>query len=153
VNASLDRLAEQATDAFAAQGFPRTPAAVLMALMASDEGALEAGELAARLGVSPAAVSGAVRYLVQLRFVRVGVVRGTRRHRYSLLDEAWYAGSLRETHRYAQLAALVEEGLPDDGSPGAARFAEMAAFFRFLERRMPSLLEEWRGAKPGSPES
>lgn len=144
---ALDRLTEHATDAFAAQGFPRTPAAVLMALMASEEGALEAGELATRLGISPAAVSGAIRYLVQVRFVRVGVVRGTRRHRYSLADETWYAGSLHRTDRYAQLASLLEAGLPDDGSPEAARFAEMAAFFRFLERRMPALFEEWRASR------
>jgi DNA-binding transcriptional regulator GbsR (MarR family) len=144
---ALDRLVEHATDVFAAQGFPRTPAAVLMALMASEDGALEAGELSERLGVSPAAVSGAVRYLVQLRFVRVGVVRGTRRHRYFLVDERWYAGSLQQTDRYAQIAALVEAGLPDDGSPGSARFAEMAAFFRFLEARMPALFEEWRGSR------
>jgi DNA-binding transcriptional regulator GbsR (MarR family) len=144
---ALDRLAEHATDAFAAQGFPRTPAAVLMALMASDDGALEAGELAERLGISPAAVSGAVRYLVQVRFVRVGVVRGTRRHRYSLADESWYTGSLHQTDRYAQLAALVESGLPADDPPGAARFAEMAAFFRFLERRMPDLFDEWRASR------
>ena len=146
---ALDSLVETVTDAFAAQGFPRTPAAVLMALMASDDGALEAGELAARLGVSAAAVSGAVRYLVQLRFVRVGVVRGTRRHRYSLIDPAWYTSSLRETDRYAQLAALVESGLPGDRSPSVDRFAEMAAFFRFLEQRMPTLLEEWRASRPG----
>lgn len=144
----LDALAEQATDAFAAQGFPRTPAAVLMALMASEEGALEAGELTATLGISPASVSGAVRYLVQLRFVRVGLVRGTRRHRYALVDETWYAGSLIQTDRYAQLAALVESRLPpENGSAGAARFAEMAAFFRFLERRMPALFEEWRATR------
>jgi DNA-binding transcriptional regulator GbsR (MarR family) len=148
MSSELDRLVEQATDAFAEQGFPRTPAAVLMALMASDDGALEAGELTARLGISPAAVSGAVRYLVQLRFVRIGAVRGTRRHRYFLVDETWYAGSLRQTDRYAQLAALVEAALPSDpDSPGLARFSEMAAFFRFLERRMPALFEEWRATR------
>jgi DNA-binding transcriptional regulator GbsR (MarR family) len=143
----LDRLVEHATDAFAAQGFPRTPAAVLMALMASDEGALEAGELTARLGVSPAAVSGAVRYLTQLRMVRIGVVRGTRRHRYFLVDENWYAGSLTQPDRLAAIALLVESALPaDSSSPGAARFTEMAAFFRFLEHRLPQLFDEWRQA-------
>jgi DNA-binding transcriptional regulator GbsR (MarR family) len=144
----LDALVERATDAFAGQGFPRTPAAVLMALMASDEGALEAGELTAALGISPAAVSSAVHYLVQVRFVRIGVVRGTRRHRYSLVDETWYAGSLRQTDRYEQIAELVESTLPSgDDSPGAARFAEMAAFFRFLQQRMPALFEEWRATR------
>ena len=47
-------------------GFPRMPARVLMGLMAADEERLTAGELAKRLAVSPAAISGAVRYLQQL---------------------------------------------------------------------------------------
>jgi DNA-binding transcriptional regulator GbsR (MarR family) len=88
---ALDRLVEHATDAFAAQGFPRTPAAVLMALMASDEGALEAGELAERLGLSPAAVSGAVRYLVQARMLQRGREPGARSDHYGISDDdPWY---------------------------------------------------------------
>ena len=42
-------------------GFPRMPSRVLITLMAADEEALTAAELAGRLGVSPAAISGAVR--------------------------------------------------------------------------------------------
>jgi hypothetical protein len=50
--------------------------------------------------------------------------------------------------RIGQLATLVESALPADlTSAGAARFAEMAAFFRFLERRLPDLLEEWRATR------
>src|SRR4051794_8944516 len=46
-------------------GVPRMPARVFALLLASDDGRLTAAELADELQVSPAAVSGAVRYLLQ----------------------------------------------------------------------------------------
>ena len=54
-------------------GVPRMPARVFAALLTADAGQLTAADLAAILGVSPAAVSGGVRYLVQ-----VGLVAGPR---------------------------------------------------------------------------
>ena len=45
------------------------PARVFAALLAADASQLSAAELAAVLGVSPAAVSGAVRYLTQIGMV------------------------------------------------------------------------------------
>ena len=44
----------------------RMPARVFAALLASDDGALTSAELGEQLQVSPAAVSGAVRYLAQV---------------------------------------------------------------------------------------
>src|ERR1700743_728911 len=49
-----------------AAGFPPMPARVFVALLVTDSGRLSAAELAAVLRISPAAVSGAVRYLIQL---------------------------------------------------------------------------------------
>ena len=46
-----------------AAGMPRMPARVMMALVGSPDEGYTAAELAERLGVSAAAVSGAVRYL------------------------------------------------------------------------------------------
>ena len=58
---------------FAAQlveaGLPRMPARVFVALLASDAGVLTSVELGEQLRISPAAVSGAVRYLSQVRMV------------------------------------------------------------------------------------
>ena len=45
------------------------PARVFAALLASDSGRLTSAELSALLKVSPAAVSGAVRYLAQVNLV------------------------------------------------------------------------------------
>ena len=55
--------AEQAAAMLTAAGMPRMPARVMMALVGSPDEGYSAAELAERLGVSAAAVSGAVRYL------------------------------------------------------------------------------------------
>jgi DNA-directed RNA polymerase specialized sigma24 family protein len=56
--------AEQAAALLTAAGMARMPARVMMALVGSPDEGYTAAELGERLGVSAAAVSGAVRYLV-----------------------------------------------------------------------------------------
>jgi predicted ArsR family transcriptional regulator len=46
-------------------GFPPMPARVFVALLIAEDGRLSAAELAERLRISPAAVSGAVRLLTR----------------------------------------------------------------------------------------
>jgi DNA-binding transcriptional regulator GbsR (MarR family) len=130
----------------AAQGFPAMPARVLMALTASDDGRLTSEELSDILGISAAAVSSAIRYLVGLGFVRRASLPGSRRHLYVLPESTpWYAATLSHPDVYRHTGAVLERGLRSlpEGSPARARVEEMAEFFRFLERRMPVLLDEW----------
>jgi DNA-binding transcriptional regulator GbsR (MarR family) len=140
------RFVEHAAGELAAQGFPPMPARVLMALTASDEGALTSGELQEQLGVSAAAVSGAVRYLQTVGFLRRGTEAGGRRHVYRLPDGSpWYTATLvrgGQMRRIVEVLAEGRESLPP-GSPAWVRVSEMSDFFVFLERRMPELLEEW----------
>jgi DNA-binding transcriptional regulator GbsR (MarR family) len=141
-----------ASTELAAQGFPAMPARVLMALTASDDGRLTAEELTGILGVSAAAVSGAIRYLILLGFVRQTTVPGSRRHLYLLPESSpWYTSTLTRSSIYTHTTAILERGvelIPED-SPARARIAEMAGFFRFLERRMPLLLDEWLAERDG----
>ena len=154
-DAPADKAADDyATDLAArltGQGFPRTPAAVLMALMAAEDGALTAQQLRERLRTSAAAVSGAVRYLRLLGIVRVDPVPSTRQHRYSLAaSPAWYTMSFTDVQRYRELADAAQAHAGRMRPGGAAdRAAEMARFFRFLERRMPELLTEWQAESAG----
>ena len=55
------------------------PARVFAALLATDSGRLTAAELAELLQISPAAVSGAVRYLTQVGMVHREREPGSRR--------------------------------------------------------------------------
>lgn len=144
-----DLLADAATE-LAHQGFPPMPARVVMALTASEEGRMTADELAGQLGASPAAISGAVRYLGVLGFVRATTLPGSRRHVYSLPHEPWYTTTMNKAGVYRNLIPLLTNAsarMPA-GSAARARIEEMADFFRFLERRMPELLEEWRQGRP-----
>ena len=137
-------------------GFPRMAGRVLMTLMAADEGRLTAGELAQRLGVSAAAISGAVRYLQQLQLVVRSPVPGSRSDVYEVPEGSWYAASIVKGGLYRKLAELSDRGVQAiggaDSSVGARRVAEMRDFFSFLDREVGSLLEQWL-AERGTTES
>lgn len=76
----VERFAADMTEA----GMQRMGARVFACLLASDDGALTSARLAERLRISPAAVSGAVRYLAQVRLVSREREPGSRReHRKS----------------------------------------------------------------------
>ena len=74
---------EQTAAVLAAAGFPKMPARVLVTLLVADPGGLTAGELGEQLGVSAAAISGAVRYLELIGVVHRVSQPGSRRARWS----------------------------------------------------------------------
>ena len=82
--------AEQAAAVMTAAGMPRMPARVMMALVAAPDGGYTAAELGERLGVSAAAVSGAVRYLQHLHFIHRRSRPRDRRDHYELVHETFY---------------------------------------------------------------
>jgi len=130
------------------------PARVLMNLMVSDEAGLTATDLAQRLGVSAAAISGAVRYLQLLGYLRRTAQAGSRRDRYELPEGSWYTSTLDRNPLLEVLAGLAERAvaaIDDASAPGSLRSDEMARFYRFLAARMPALLQEWEEVRsPGS---
>jgi DNA-binding transcriptional regulator GbsR (MarR family) len=148
----LDDFAERTAAMLIAAGLQRMPARVLMALMTSENAGLSSQELQERLGVSAAAVSGAVRYLQGLGIVRRRAQSGSRRDLYELPDGAWYTASMQTDSVYQSLAVLAEGAMgaiEDQDSPRGTRIREMADYFRFMQRRMPELLEEWQAIRDG----
>ena len=133
-------------------GMPRMPARLLMALIAAPSDGYTAAELAERLGVSAAAVSGAVRYLQTLHMVHRLSRPGNRRDRYELARDVWYGAMTDNSPLYERLADFIERiGEEHDSDAAArARAAEMAAFFRFMSRRMPQLVDEWEALRAGT---
>ena len=71
-------------------GMARMPARVFVALLAADSGRMTSAQLAEQLQISPAAVSGAVRYLIQVRLITREREPGSRRDVYALHDDLWY---------------------------------------------------------------
>lgn len=145
--------AEQAAAMLAAAGMARMPARVMMALVGSPDEGYTAAELAERLGVSAAAVSGAVRYLVSMRMIQRLPRPGDRRDRYDLVDDAWGGVITANAPMYAALAAAMD-GIADENTEAplsVARARDVADFLRYLSERMPRLADEWRAerAAPG----
>jgi hypothetical protein len=128
-------------------GMPRMPSRVFAAVLAEDSGRLTAGEIADRLQVSPAAVSGAVRYLVQTRLLFRGREPGARSDHYFLSeDDPWYAAITNRTELLARWETSAAHGASVLGleRPAGRRLAETASFFAFLREELPGMLERWR---------
>lgn len=140
--------ANRLVQAFADAGFPRMPAAALVAVLTSESSALTAAELAAELDVSPAAVSGAVRYLQTVGMMTRHRAAGDRRYVYELPEHAWYAASVNNQALYERLASVAETTAASLDVPAARdRVLDMAGFFRFVQRRIPDLLDEWNAQR------
>jgi predicted transcriptional regulator len=126
-------------------GTPRMPARVFAAILADDDGRLTAAQIAERLDISPAAVSGAVRYLVQAGMVVRGREPGARRDDYRLHDQLWY-----EVYAYrGEMLRRWEQAMADGAAllgttPAARRIEETREFFAFLQEELPAMMERWR---------
>lgn len=141
--------AERGAAVMAAAGMPRMPARVMMALIAAPAEGYTAAELCERLGVSAAAVSGAVRYLQQLHFIHRRTVPGQRRERYVLLEDAFYRSVVDNEPVYARSATILDDmaAALDEDPVAQQRAADIAGFMRFLARRMPRLIDEWEAER------
>lgn len=142
----LLRVVERFALVLAASGVPRMPARVFAYALAEDADHYTAGELARGLRVSPAAISGAVRYLVQAGLLDRTREPGARTDVYRLYDEdVWsriYGGRSEILGRYEQAAAEAAAHLGD--RPGGRRMRDSQRFFAFLLREWPVLMERWR---------
>ena len=142
---ALAEVMEHSAGVLIAAGFPKMPARVLMALTVTETAGLTAAELAERLDVSAAAISGAVRYLQTLGIVRRISQTGSRRDLYQMPSD-WYALMVRNSPIYGVLADQAEAGLGavgDPDSPATERLRDMAGFYRFLQGRVPEIIAEW----------
>lgn len=141
--------AEQAAALLTAAGMARMPARVMMALVGSPDEGYTAADLAERLGVSAAAVSGAVRYLVSMRLIQRVSKPGERRDRYDLVDDAWAGMITVNAPMYAALAASMDAIADEntDAPASVARARDVADFLRYLADRMPRLADEWRAER------
>ncbi len=130
-------------------GIPRMPARVFVALLTSDTGRLTAAQLAERLQVSPAAISGAVRYLIQVNLAGREREPGSRRDIYGVHGDIWYEAVLRREHVLARWQASLQDGIQliGAGTPAGDRLTETLAFFDFVQAEMPPMLERWRARK------
>lgn len=127
-------------------GVPRMPARVFACLMASDEGRLTASELANALRVSPAAVSGAVRYLMQVGLIAKARDPGARRDHYTVSDNSWMEAFTNRDRLLENWMDAFSEGIEVLGidSPAGRRLDTSRRFFAFVQKEMAELIQRWR---------
>lgn len=143
---SVLRFIERFSAVFTESGMPRMPSRVFVALLVSDSGRMTAAELADQLQVSPAAISGAVRYLTQVSLARREREVGSRRDVYQVYDDVWYEAIFRRDQTLDRWRIQLKEGADVMGAdtPAGRRIAETQAFFDFIHGEMPAMLERWR---------
>ncbi|MEU5320468.1 MarR family transcriptional regulator [Streptomyces sp. NPDC021056] len=137
-------------ESFAAQlveaGMQRMAARVFAALLSSDEGVMTSAELGEQLRISPAAVSGAVRYLAQTHMVSREREPGSRRERYRVHGDQWYEALTNREAVLKRWEGALREGVSSLGADTRAgrRMAETLAFFEFVDGEVAAMMERWR---------
>jgi DNA-binding transcriptional regulator GbsR (MarR family) len=126
-------------------GIPRMPARVFAMLLTDDNGRMTAPQMAERLQVSPAAISGAVRYLVQAGLAIKGREPGARSDHYRLPEDLWYEVYFQRAPIIERWSQAADEGARVLGAdtPAGRRMQETSAFFAFLRTEFRSLVERW----------
>ncbi len=128
-------------------GMPRMPARVFAYVLAEDAEKYTAAELARGLRVSLAAISGAVRYLVQAGLLTREREPGSRSDQYRIFDEDVWGTIISQRTSILQMyedAAAEGVKLLKPGSAGARRMRETQEFYAFLRAEQPRAIERWR---------
>ena len=142
VAAYVERFGDVLTDA----GMPRLASRIFAALLADDDGRMTAAELTETLEVSPAAVSGAVRYLTHVGLIGKERERGSRRDVYVVRAEAWHDAIMsrdRVMHEILRSMARGVEAVGGPETPAGRRLQLSLDFIDFITRRLGDLQEEW----------
>lgn len=127
-------------------GLSRMPARVFCALLVAEDGKRTAGQLAESLRVSPAAISGAVRYLAQVGLAVRRRDPGERRDHYEVTDDLWYEAYANRDKQFEAWSEVLAEGAEAVGrdTRAGARLEESRRFFEFLREQLPELMRKWR---------
>jgi DNA-binding MarR family transcriptional regulator len=137
----VDRMASALHQA----GLPRVPSLVFSALLVDDDGRMTSAELAEALHLSPASISGAVKYLEQIQMMRRERERGSRRDVYVVEEDAWHGALMRRDQVYAPMIAALTAGLaavPPD-TPAHQRMLVTREFLAFVNEEMTALAAKW----------
>jgi DNA-binding transcriptional regulator GbsR (MarR family) len=126
---------------------PRMASRVFAYALAEDSDRYTASDFADGLQVSPAAVSGALRYLVDTRLLFKDREPGTRADLYRIYDDdVWGAimsARLPMLEMWEQSVAEAAELIGPDHR-GGRRLRETQEFFRFTREEMAEMLDRWK---------
>jgi hypothetical protein len=136
---------EQFTEIMTVSGMQRMSARVFAYVLVDDADTYTAAEIAEGLGISLAAVSGAVRDLITAALLIKGRRPSTRADVYRLNDEDIWGSIMLDRggiiNRYQETAVLGIETLPE--GPGRDRLIQTAAFMDFMITEMGAMRAKW----------
>jgi DNA-binding transcriptional regulator GbsR (MarR family) len=146
---AVGRFIERFASILFESGVPRMPARVFVALLTADADRLTAADLGAILKVSPAAVSGAVRYLLQVGLVSGAGEPGSRRLSYGVPPDVWEQLLSMGNQRMTRWTAVLRDGVDVLGgdSPAGERIVESVRYFDFIAAELPRVLARWHEHK------
>lgn len=127
-------------------GLPRMPARVFAYALADDAETYTAAELAEGLNVSPAAISGAVRLLVQAGLLARERDPGARVDHYRVYDDdVWSAIVAHQGPALERYDHVLTEGLEllELDRPGGRRVYETREFYRFMRAELATMMARW----------
>ncbi|MDV6013865.1 helix-turn-helix transcriptional regulator [Haloechinothrix sp. LS1_15] len=131
-------------------GLARMPARVFAYVLADDADRYSAAELARALRVSPAAISGAVRTLVDAGLLGKEREPGARVDTYRIDDDDLWATIVAQridmVEPFERIAAEGVELLGAD-TPGGRRLRETQEFYAFMRAKFPEIITEWQEHK------
>lgn len=156
VTAEHARAVERVGAAFAGAGLARLPSRVFAALIVDEDGRMTSAELVETLGISPAAVSGAVKVLEQLGWIRRERERGSRRDVYVVDDDAWRGGLLRGGQSYRTIEDAFAFAAASAPAAARQRLNLSKDFLVFVREELVAMADRWEERKrqlSGSPEA
>jgi hypothetical protein len=128
-----------------ASGLQRMSARIFSYILVDDAETYTAAEVAEGLGISLAAVSGAVRELTTAGLLIKGRRTSTRADVYRLNDDDIWGSIMLDRgpiiDRYRELAIVGIDTMPE--GPGRDRLIQTAAFMEFVDHEMAAMRTRW----------
>lgn len=143
---NLLRAVERFAQTMEASGMPRMASRVFAYVLADDADRYTAAELAQGLRVSPAAISGAVRYLVDARLLFREREPGQRSELFRVYDDdVWRKIMLARIPLLEQWVAGLDQAIAMVGESGRGgrRLVETRAFIAFIHEEMIAMIDRW----------
>jgi DNA-binding transcriptional regulator GbsR (MarR family) len=142
---AVQRYAEQFANVLVDSGWMRMPARAFAAILGSETGRMTAAELSEQLQASPAAISGAVRYLLQLRLASREREPGSRRDVYVVQDDFWYESMMRRDHQLVRWEEIIVQMMANagQGSESQRRLRATLGFLEFIQEEVEGISERW----------
>jgi DNA-binding transcriptional regulator GbsR (MarR family) len=140
-----EKYVERMGAALTGAGLARLPSRVFAALTVDPDGRMTSAELVEALGVSPAAVSGAVNALDRIGFLHRERERGSRRDVYVVDDDAWHRAMMQHDTTYAPMVTALAEAVEalEPGTSEHHRLWVMLEFLRFVGSELDAIGERW----------